>query len=328
MNITAMQKARKEAFLSLYGVATQKELVKLFREDCEKHKAIKNDDEAKELSGTKLFSKYALAITFLYSLSTIKTNLKAYKAVIRELRLEKVQSKFFFEGLSPSVNEVTKKNMEKRIEVNKSLPFDVLEEINLVSRLLRGDLIKPKTRNQTKEMVRSYYIAYVLGLSTGRRFTEILKTVKIVKRKGKYFFNGILKKDKNRDKNNGVEAHFIGLSPTLINSYLKELREYLNNKLLKEKNITLDNLTENQINTVFHRVYNNAVWRISENKVKNFHELRHYYTVAHQDRYLEFNPQLRGLNKTDLEVVLKNVRYTVLGHEITPDSTETYVTIK
>jgi len=79
---------------------------------------------------------------------------------------------------------------------------------------------------------------------------------------------------------------------------------------------------------IFGRVYNNAVIRISGKKVPNIHELRHFYTIEHQEQYIRNNPHLRDLNQSDLEVVLKNVRYTVLAHELGIDTTATYVTIK
>ena len=326
MNKTALEIARKNAFLSLYGVSTQKEILELFRADCVEHKAIKNNDEAKEISGTRLFSKYALAITFLYNLSTIKTNLKAYKAVIRELGLEKVQSKFYFEGLSPTVNKTTKANVKKKSTVNKKMPYSVNDEIRRVALLLKNNSFKV-AKNQTLEQVRSYHLIYILALATGRRFSELVKTVTITKRGEKFFFKGLLKK-KDDLKNKEVEAHFLELGYKQIQAHFKELRKYFDTKLQAEKNISIQDITVQQINLYFEKTYNNAVGRITDKKVSNVHELRHFYTIAHQERHLSLNPHLKELNELDLDAVYKNVRYTVLGHEIATDSTATYITIK
>ena len=326
MNKTALEIARKNAFLSLYGVSTQKEILELFRDDCIEHKAIKNNDEAKEISGTRLFSKYALAITFLYNLSTIKTNLKAYKAVIRELGLEKVQSKFYFEGLSPTVNKTTKANVKKKSTVNKKMPYSVNDEIRRVALLLKNNSFKV-AKNQTLEQVRSYHLIYILALATGRRFSELVKTVTITKRGKKFFFKGLLKK-KDDLKNKEVEAHFLELGYKQIQAHFKELRKYFDTKLQAEKNISIQDITVQQINLFFEKTYNNAVGRITDKKVSNVHELRHFYTIAHQERHLSLNPHLKELNELDLDAVYKNVRYTVLGHEIATDSTATYITIK
>jgi hypothetical protein len=327
MNKNQLERARTIAFTEIYGVSTQKEILELFRNDCIEHKKIKNDDEAKAESATALFSKYVLAITHLYSLSSIKTNLKAYKKIIKELRLGSiVQDKFYFQGLSTAVSKRTNENIEAKKETNKKMPFDVEGEIRRVDLILKQKSYKV-AKNQNEPQVRSYYLAYIVGLATGRRFTEVLKTMKLVKRGDKIYFQGLLKK-KDTVKNKLVEAHILGLSFTLLKSYIKELREYIDKKLKTDKDISLEEVSEQDINTIFSRVYNNAVKRISDRKVPNFHELRHFYTIEHQERYMRHNPQLQGLNFSDLEVVLRNVRYTVLAHEVTADSTFSYVTIK
>jgi hypothetical protein len=217
-------------------------------------------------------------------------------------------------------------NIEIKKDKNKSLSFDVSQEIRRVRDLLDNREYKV-ANNQKEEQVRSYYLSYVLGLSTGRRFTEIMKTVSIQKRGDKYVYSGILKK-KDSLKNQSLNSYVIELSYKEINAYIKELREYLNGKLLKDKKISLEEVSEDKINTIFSRVYNNAVNRISGKKVPNFHELRHIYTVSQQERYISSNPHLESLSKEDLEVVLRNVRYTVLGHELKADTTFSYVVIK
>jgi len=325
---TQLEVSRATAFNSLYGVSTQKEILELFKQDCIEHKSIKNDDEEKEESASKLFSKYALAITFLYSLSQIKNNLKNYKKIISELRLgDVVAKKFYFEGLSMTVNKTTKIKREAREETNKKMPFSITEEILRIEKILANKVPFKINKNQSREMVRSYYIVYILGLATGRRFTEIMKTVTVHKKGDNYFFKGLLKK-RDDVKTKEVRAYFIGLSYTAIKHYLNELRDYIDKKLQEDKNLRLEDISENQINTIFGRVYNNAVVRISNKKVPNIHELRHFYTIAHQEQYLRSNPQLKKLNQSDLEVVLKNVRYTVLAHELGIDTTATYITIK
>ena len=327
MNKTELENARVTAFQALYGVSTQKEILELFRKDCIKHKEIKNDDEGREISATALFSRYVLAITFLYKLSSIKTNLKLYKKIIQELRLgDVVQKRFYFEGLFTTVSKITKAKTEEKKTEGKGLPFNVEEEIGRVKNILETNSFDV-SKNQSEAQVRSYYISYILGLSTGRRFTEILKTISIKSREEGYFFQGLLKK-KDSLKNRQLEAQIIVLTPKEVNQYLKELREYLDDKLLKDKNTSLEELEEKEINTIFSRVYNNAIVRISDSKVPNFHELRHIYTLHHQERYITKNSHLRTLNKDDLEVVLRNVRYTVLGHEIKEDTTYAYVVIK
>ena len=327
MNRIELENARITAFKALYGVSTQKEILELFREDCIKHKEIKNDDEGKEISATALFSRYVLAITFLYKLSSIKTNLKLYKKIIQELRLgDVVQKRFYFEGLFTTVSKITKVNTDKKKEEGKELPFDVVEEIKRLKKILSHNLYRV-TNNQRAEQVRSYYLAYIIGLSTGRRFTEVMKTIHIKSRKEGHFFEGLLKK-KESLKNKQLEAKLIELSPKEVNQYLKELREYLNTKLLNDKKISLIDVPEIDMNSIFSRVYNNAIVRISNKKVPNFHELRHLYTVHHQEVYVSENSHLQNISEKELETVLERFRYEILGHEIKEDSTDAYRTIK
>ena len=327
MDKTQLENTRIMAFQSLYGVSTQKEILSFFKEDCIKHKKIKNDDEAREKSASALFSRYVLAITFLYSLSSIKSNLKTYKEIIKEFELgDVVQKKFYFEGLFTTVSKMTQNKIDEKKEEKKDLPFRVENEIKRIRKILNQNNFKV-SKNQTEEQVRSYYISYILGLSTGRRFTEILKTISIKSREEGYFFEGLLKK-KDSLKNRQLEAKLIELTPKEVNQYLKELRAYLNKKLAKDKKPLLDELDEKKINTIFSRVYNNAIVRISDKKVPNFHELRHIYTLSHQQKYFFDNLHLSRLNEEDLEAVMRNVRYTVLGHEIKEDTTLTYVVLK
>jgi integrase len=327
MNRTLIENQRVSIFESLYGVTTQTEILKKFKEELLEFKTIRNDDDYKNLEASRIFSKYVLAITFLYSLASIKNNLKAYKKVITELRIgEVLQKKFYFEGLYTTVSKTTKAKIEVKKDTDKKMPMNVIEEITRVKSVLEKNSFKV-SKNQSKEQVRSYYLAYVLGLATGRRFTEIFKTIKIHSKNNDFVFIGLLKK-KDSLKNQELKAHFLGLTALEARKYLSELRTYLNDKLQKEKDTTLKELTENQINTIFSKVYNNAVARISNKKAPNFHELRHFYTITYQDIYLAQNPHLEDNSEQELSVILQDVRYTILGHEIKEDTTSTYVTFK
>ena len=326
MSKTILENSRAEAFFSIYGVDSQKEILEQFKRDIVEFKNIKNDDELKEMESSRIFSKYALAITFMYSLATIKNNLKAYKKIITELRAGEIfQKKFYFEGLYTTVSKATEKKVIERKESNKTMPFEVVAEIKRVKKILDNNSFKV-LKNQDKKQVRSYYIAYILGLSTGRRFTEILKTIKVHKKDSEFKFIGLLKK-KDSLKSQHIKAHILELSFKDVQDFLSELRAYLKVKLA-EKKITLEDATESDINRIFSKVYNNAVLRISAKKVKNFHELRHFYTIAFQDIYLAQNPHLSDNSEQELSVILQDVRYTILGHEIKDDTTSTYITFK
>jgi uncharacterized protein YpbB len=116
-------------------------------------------------------------------------------------------------------------------------------------------------KNQNPQQVRAYYLLAILGLATGRRATELLKTLILSKRGDKVYFDGLLK------GNEKIEGNIIELSYTEVKGYLRELRKFANSK----------ELTETEVNAKYSRVFNNAVKRLG---YKNVKELRHYYAVA------------------------------------------------
>lgn len=306
------EKIRRDTFKTVYGVESIKEISELFRVD---YSNIKNDKNAFD-EVSNLFQKYVLSITFLYSIPSIKNNLGIFRKVIHEeggIWKDTAKSNFYIFDVYHAVSSNTDDILTQKETENKQMVFDVKEEIQRIKTLLHTKSYEV-ARNQKEDQVRSYYLAYILGLSTGRRFTEIFKTSSI-RRKGKgYVFGGILKKD-IADKNI-VEANILYLTVEEVKAYTKELREYLNTKLKATKKSTLKAVSENDINSIFSKVYNNAIKRITKDVILNFHELRHYYTI-------EGTEVFRTDNESD-----KDVRYRILGHHIKEDSTRTYKTIK
>ncbi len=306
------EEVRRDTFEAVYGVETIKEVSEQFRAEYRKLKNKKNGfDEV-----SSLFQKYVLSITFLYSTPSIKNNLGIFRKVISEeggIWKETVKSSFYIFDIYKAVSNSTEQKLVKKETSGKSLEFNVESEIEKVKTML-GDKTYSVARNQNEEQVRSYYLAYILGLSTGRRFTEIFKTVTIRKKGQGYIFNGILKKDKNQKIE--IEANLLYLSVDETKSYIKELRDFINAKLKATKKITLKEASEGDINAIFSKVYNNAIKRITEDKVLNFHELRHYYTI-------EGTEVFKQGSESD-----KDTRYRILGHHVKEDSTRTYKTIK
>ncbi len=306
------EKNRRETFLTVYGVENIKEVSELFRTDYKKLKNKKNGfDEV-----SSLFQKYVLSITFLYSIPSIKNNLGIFRKIINEeggIWKETTKSSFYIFDVYRAVTSITDKTITAKEENVKNMAFTVSDEIKRIKNVLDNKTYAV-AKNQTVSQVRSYYISYLLGLSTGRRFTEIFKTINIKKRGKNYIFDGILKKDKNQK--NEIEANILYLSIDETKSYLKELRTFINAKLKTTKKKTLKELSEGEINATFSKVYNNAIKRITGDKIPNFHELRHYYTIEGTEVF-----------KKDDETE-KDTRYRILGHHIKEDSTRTYKTIK
>ena len=309
---TQNERQRAEIFNTVYGAYTTKEITELFRADYIK---VNNDKQGFD-EVISLFPKYVLAITFLYSISSIKNNLKIFRKVIKEeggIWRDTAKSSFYIYDVYKVVSDNTDEKLDQKEQNQKDVQFDTTNEIARVKNMLDRKSYHVAS-NQNVEQVRSYHLAYILGLSTGRRFTEIFKTVTIHSLKKGQFFRGILKKESNQK--NELEANLIGLSVHEARKYTKELRTYLNAKLKDTRKQTLAKTTENQINTIFSKVYNNAVKRISGDKIPNFHELRHYYAIEGTEIF-------RRNGESD-----KDVRYRILGHHVRDDTTRTYSTIK
>ena len=66
MNRTDIENQRVIIFKAIYGVTSQIEILETFREELLEFKKIRNDDDYKNSESSRIFSKYILAITFLY----------------------------------------------------------------------------------------------------------------------------------------------------------------------------------------------------------------------------------------------------------------------
>ena len=259
-------KERVELFNSIYDVSKINDILELFRTD---YNSVKN----RSLEGVqKLYKKYSYAIFFMYSPSSIRNNIVKFKNVIaKEGGRYKANALEAF-TVEEIYKPLKKKDVEKKRELKKevregSAGSQNIDPTIMISKIkeLRTTLVSKNyevAKNQKEEQVRAYFILALLGLSTGRRFTEILKTLKLSKRGDKIFFDGLLK-----GNNEKIGGNIIELSYKEVQGYLRELRKFVDTSL-----------TENQINAKYSRVFNNAVKRLLG--YKNVKDLRHDYAIA------------------------------------------------
>ena len=324
-----MQKLRAELFNTIYGADTLEGILKVFRADYNLIKNIEGTNTEMYKTSTKLFQRYLLAITYMYSISSIKNNLKKFKAVIKEEsgELGEIAQRVFFigggkDGTIPSIHKIVFNKTEEKIKERESKPqrkkINIESEISRVKTILKKSDYRP-SNNQTEQGVRSYYLAYLLGLSGGRRFAEIIKTSHIVKKGESYIFRGILKKEKNDPTI--IEVNLIGLTISEYRAYQKELRAIIDSELQATKGKTLEEVSINEINTFFSKKFNNAVLRISDKIIPNFHDLRHLYSIEGTELFKRVKED--GETESNQEV-----RYRILGHKPKSDSTRTYATSK
>lgn len=274
--MATIQEQRREVFKEIYGVtlmgsfnkrtkkATPNSVLGRFEEDYNRYK---NRGINKLL---ELYRDYSYAIFFMYSPSSIRNNLVAFRNVIKanggKYQANALEA-FTVESVYAPIN---KENIEKKTELKEAVqkgdntkidPKVIEEQIQALKNELetKSYAVAP---NQKEEQVRAYRILAMLGLATGRRFTELMKTLDIKKRGTKITFSGLLK---GNDKT--IEGNIISLSYSEVKKYLKELRAFAQT----------ENLSENEVNKKYARVFNNALKRLGYTNVK---ATRHNYSVA------------------------------------------------
>jgi len=260
---------RKEAFKAIYGVEKISEILELFEVD---YKEMIKPKKGRDLSDFLiLYKKYSYAIFFRYSASAIRNNLNKFKNIIKDAKNATNEAN----ALSAfTVDEVFIPLRVKDVEVKKEIKANIqdgtndkldvnehIAKINELKEILTNRTYKV-ARNQDKEQVRAYFLYAILALSTGRRFTEIMKTFSMNKKGKKLTFEGLLK------GHGTIEGNIIELTYQEANAYLKELRAYAKS----------ENMTEDEVNKKYSRVFNNAMDRLFG--FKNAHDLRHHYSMA------------------------------------------------
>jgi len=271
-----IQQQRQELFNDIYGVklmgsfnkgtkkATPNSVLGNFEKDYNryKNKGINNLLE--------LYRDYSYAIFFMYSPSSIRNNLVAFRNVIKENGGKYQANALKAFTVDNVYTPINKENFEKKTELKEAVQkgenkktdpqiivdkiLSLKEELDTKSYSVAG--------NQKKEQVRAYRIVAMLGLSSGRRFTELLKTLEIKKHGKKTTFTGLLK---GNDK--AIEAHLIALPYRDFKKYLGELRAYAKT----------EEMSENEVNKKYAKVFNNALKRLG---FKNVKATRHNYSVA------------------------------------------------
>jgi len=255
---------RREVFNTVYGVSSMSEILKQFESDYNrfKNKGLKHIQD--------LYKQYSYAIFFMYSPSSIRNNLVKFKNIIKANggKYQAIAIEVF------TIDEIYSPIKKRDIEVKEELKKEVREGTNIkidpkeiITQIeeLKEKLEKRNyniSNNQKEENVRAYHIVAMLGLATGRRFTELLKTLEINKRGTKLTFAGLLK-----GNNETIEGNIIALSYQEVKKYLKELREF----------VKTEELTESQVNQKYSKVFNNAMKRLNISSVK---ATRHNYSVA------------------------------------------------
>lgn len=276
MTLTETKEKRKEIFQTIYGVEKFTQILTLFEEEY---------NSAKDIGITEilqLYKKYSYAIFFMYSPSSIRTNLVKFKNIIKKNGgIYKVNALDIF-TIDEVYSPIRADDLARKEELKKELdaldpttinPQIIIDKIKELKSILDNNEFEIKQR-QTKEIVRAYYIVTILGLATGRRFAELLKTLKIEKVKNKIYFRGLVK------GNEDIEANIIYLSYEDTIKYLKELREIIDTK----------NMTTSELNLKYSKKFNLAIKRIGFENIK---VTRQNYSIAGSQLFKRENENIQ-----------------------------------
>jgi hypothetical protein len=269
-------KERAEIFETIYGVNRIVDILGQFEDRYNKVK----DKSVEQVNA--LYRDYSYAIFFMYSPSAIRNNLVKFKNIIKKNGGKYKANAIEAFTIDNIYTPIKAKDTKVKKELKKELKSGKADSQNIDPLVIQKQVTELKSkldnkkykvaRNQDERQVRAYHLVALLGLVTGRRFTEIIKTFDMRKRGTKLTFSGLLK---GNDKT--IEGNLISLSYKDTKKYLTELRKNLDSISKEDKKPLLADMTENQVNSRYSRVFNNAIKRLGFTNVK---ALRHNYSVA------------------------------------------------
>ena len=308
-NVPQEEKTHEDIVKIFYGVTTLKEVRGLFKEDL-----LKCEDK-RDIAIT--VTKY---IPYCWmGARSIKTVARYYadmRNVIKDVNDEYQDYALELFSVPQDVYERIKKADTKKvldkISTDKET-FDIEEIENTISGLKQTVLkaLKfgadvtleewkanglPISKQQTVDRARAYLFATYIAFVTGRRITEILKSLELIKKEDGWYYKGIAKKGSDNFK---IKAYSLDDDYELLSKLLKQLRE----------DIDTSNMTNQEVNSKFNHIFNRALKNITGLKY-TYHDLREIFAEM---SYLKYGKK----NGSDREK--EDFISDILGHEINKD---------
>ena len=256
-----MNTDNKELYKFLYGTASWKNGIEaMFTSDfkgCRSHNDV-----------MKVYNKYVPYLVYGRAFNTMLRMYTDFRSIITELNTKNTEfalevafslnKKDDVKGVYAYKSMKHKKMIDKKDDVLKDgskgaiKSETVLKFFNhLKDTIDNDDFSNLVYKTQKVEQVKAYYITILLGLCTGRRMVEILKTINISIKKGVPMFSGFVKKSPDDDKPSTGVILFI--TPTEAKKYLSMLRKLIDVSAIDNKDI----------NKKYNAVFNNALVKYS-----------------------------------------------------------------
>jgi len=308
-NVPQEERTHEDIVKIFYGVSSLKEVREIFKDDL-----LKCEDKR---DVAKTITKY---IPYCWmGARSIKTVARYYadmRNVIKDVgdefqdyalelfsvphdvyeRIKQADTKKVLDKLEAEKETFEVKEIESTISQLKDLVLTALqlnEDVTIEEWKAHG---LPISKQQTVDRARAYLFATYIAFVTGRRITEILKTLELVKKEDGWYYKGIIKKGAE-----GVEVKAYSLDDDyeLLSKLIKQIR----------KDIDTSKMTKQEINSKFNHIFNRALKNITGLKY-TFHDLREIFAEM---AYLKFGKK----NGSDREK--EDFISDILGHEINKD---------
>jgi len=272
----------------VYGVSTPKEVQSQFKEKLENaHSTIDIQKIVCEYIPYCWIGNRTLGTTSVYYSNMRKVIKELRNVDYRETGLNLfVAPQSVYETVQTNITEHKKEEIRNKntfdLQYNKDLIISMKENIS-------SDNI-PITPRQTEVREKAYWAYAYLTMVTGRRQTEILKSLEFKKEKGTWLYCGI---KKDREDGKCIEAYaldedfeFLSDLADYVQGFVKdEIYEKIESKLSKEtdskkkaalkKELEELYFTESEINSKFNGIFSNALKRITgtSNKASDWRDI-------------------------------------------------------
>ena len=261
-------KDEAQILIDLYGTRNLGKIVDQFVKKIKKPDA---DPEA-------LFQEYLPALWHGQSFGSTAVRYSAFRKPLKRMRSKRAKRALeLFTFPAAGFELLNKRQDERALENKNTQEFDsekVNELIRKIHKMIEDEKFPAGSSRQRPEQVEAYWLAAYLALATGRRFTEVLKTMDISKPGGRRVrITGLTKKEKGEDILDGA---------CLLDDYktvkkaLTRLRE-----IFPTDDLTIDEVGKKHSYT-FNRYLKS---KILEDDSKSFHDLRSMYAEECWRRY-------------------------------------------
>ena len=172
---------------------------------------------------------------------------------------------------------------------------DNFDKVIVKDKKLVTDKTIYKASSAKINIIKAYYLSFLLSLTTGRRMVELLgKDFKITTKRGKVEFHGLAKKNYSEEGKELLEGRILFISTKEAQKYLKMLRDELPigsmtneeinkkynaifNKGFRDRIVDVENIN---IKSDKKPLFNYTLDKNGKPKAPNFHKMRSAYALT------------------------------------------------